>query len=64
MLSCYHHQAALEFFFLRRVFLDYNSTDFALIFRSLVVGIQRIHNEKGGKKLGNTLLPPPQDVYL
>ena len=30
---------------------DYNSTDFALIFRSLVVGIQRIHNEKGGKKV-------------
>ena len=30
---------------------DYNSTDFALIFRSLVVGIQRINNEKGGKKV-------------
>ena len=50
--ACYHHQAALDFFFLRQVFLielrsfwdctDYNSIDFALIFRSLVVGIQRI----------------------
>ena len=37
---------------------DYNSTDFALIFRSLVVGIQRINKEKKKKekKLGNTLL--------